>query len=606
MGITLLAAVAAGVALLSFGLAAGAGASARSAPPGLLFLHSPARADAPAIFAHTGHYNGKPRATLFTAIPATLPSSAGAVRLKAVVQGATVCRFSSAEKLTSLPAVKHCASGTASTTVQIPKNTTSATRTYRFALSLKGPHGKSKPLSVSVLQSASPPPPPPPPATTSPSITTQPASETVSAGASATFTAAASGNPTPTVQWEVSDDGGISWTAISGATSTTYTFTSAAYQTAEEYEAVFTNSAGTATTSAATLTVTSLPVVTVQPTSQTVAAGADTSFTARASGNPSPTVQWEVSINGGGSWTAISGANYLTYTFTSEMSQTGDEYEAVFTNSFGSATTSAATLTVTAAVAPQITTQPTSQTVLIGDTARFSAAASGSPTPTVQWQVSTDGGTTWGNIAQATSTSYSFTTDPTESEYEYHAVFTNLAGSKTTNAATLTLGSGNWSGYVDTGGGPFTAVNGSWKVPTIQTCAGGATNSSHWVGIDGWGSDSVEQDGTEADCSGGTPSYDAWVEMYGDNNYYDGDEVELNPAVYPVTPGDAISASVSVVGDTWTLAIRDAHRARTTGATAPRSPTRPPSHRPSGSVSGRRSVTTAETAGSRRSPTSAR
>src|SRR5262249_8199285 len=56
---------------------------------------------------------------------------------------------------------------------------------------------------------------------TSPIITTQPANQSVTAGQSATFTAAASGNPTPTVQWEVSTDGGTTWNAIGGATSTT-------------------------------------------------------------------------------------------------------------------------------------------------------------------------------------------------------------------------------------------------------------------------------------------------------------------------------------------------------------------------------------------------
>ena len=43
--------------------------------------------------------------------------------------------------------------------------------------------------------------------------------------ASASFTVAASGTPTPTVQWLVSDDGGGSWSVIGGATSDTYTFT---------------------------------------------------------------------------------------------------------------------------------------------------------------------------------------------------------------------------------------------------------------------------------------------------------------------------------------------------------------------------------------------
>jgi hypothetical protein len=71
-----------------------------------------------------------------------------------------------------------------------------------------------------------------------------------------TFTVAASGNPTVTVQWQVSTDGGNTFTNISGATSLSYTISSVkASQSGYRYRAVFTNSLGTATTLAATLTV---------------------------------------------------------------------------------------------------------------------------------------------------------------------------------------------------------------------------------------------------------------------------------------------------------------------------------------------------------------
>ena len=59
----------------------------------------------------------------------------------------------------------------------------------------------------------------------------------------------------PTVQWELSTDGGQTFNAISGATSTTYSFTTNAGENGNEYEAVFTNPAGSATSAAALLTV---------------------------------------------------------------------------------------------------------------------------------------------------------------------------------------------------------------------------------------------------------------------------------------------------------------------------------------------------------------
>ena len=91
----------------------------------------------------------------------------------------------------------------------------------------------------------------------------------MTAGQTATFTAAASGNPTPTVQWQVSTDGGNTFTPIAGTTSTTLSITNTtAAQNGSEYEAVFTNSVGTVTTSAATLTVDYAPTVTSNPSSR--------------------------------------------------------------------------------------------------------------------------------------------------------------------------------------------------------------------------------------------------------------------------------------------------------------------------------------------------
>ena len=192
------------------------------------------------------------------------------------------------------------------------------------------------------------------PSNTAPKITTQPGNQTVTAGQTATFTAAATGSPTPTVQWQVSTSGGA-FSNVSGATSTTLSFTTASSQNGNQYQAVFTNSAGSATTTAATLTVNSPtpPTITAQPTNQTVNAGQTATFTAAATGSPTPTVQWQVST-GGGAFSNVSGATSTstTLSFTTALSQNGNQYRAVFTNAAGPATTTAATLTVDAAPPP--------------------------------------------------------------------------------------------------------------------------------------------------------------------------------------------------------------------------------------------------------------
>ncbi len=302
-------------------------------------------------------------------------------------------------------------------------------------------------------------------------------------------------------------------------------------------------------------------VITTQPRSETVVADRLASFTGGASGIPAPTTHWQRSTNHGRTWTTIAAACHVTYSFVASAAQSDDRYRAVFSNRAGSATTSAAILSVSVqptGSAPQVTTQPLSESVLSDAGATFTAAASGSPAPSVLWEVSTDGGGSWSDAAGASSPSYSFLASAAEGGDRYRAVFGNQSGSATTSAATLIVAAetANWSGYVATGNA-FSNVSASWMVPSM-TCAGETTSySTQWIGIDGYTSDTVEQDGTEADCWSGTPHYGAWYEMFGDDAVQGGGEVPLPSSSYPVSPGDAMTASVSSSGSIWTLAIAD-------------------------------------------------
>ncbi len=183
-----------------------------------------------------------------------------------------------------------------------------------------------------------------------PAVTKQPVGVTVNEGQGAVFEAAASGFPTPTAQWEVSTDGGGTWSAIPGATTDLLSIASATIsENGNEYRAAFTNGAGTVRSTAATLTVHEPPAVTKQPSAITVEVGQSAAFEAAASGFPAPTVQWEVSTNGGGTWSAISGATAdLLSIASAQVSENGHELRAVFTNAAGKATSEAVTLTVAA------------------------------------------------------------------------------------------------------------------------------------------------------------------------------------------------------------------------------------------------------------------
>lgn len=91
--------------------------------------------------------------------------------------------------------------------------------------------------------------------TAAPAVTAQPTAVATTAGSSYSFTAAASGSPAPTVQWQRSNDAGATWTDVPGATAATLTATATAGDTGALFRAVFTNATGTATTSGAALTV---------------------------------------------------------------------------------------------------------------------------------------------------------------------------------------------------------------------------------------------------------------------------------------------------------------------------------------------------------------
>jgi alpha-tubulin suppressor-like RCC1 family protein len=273
-----------------------------------------------------------------------------------------------------------------------------------------------------------------------PYVTQQPLSVTAEEGATATFDATASGSPAPTTQWQISTTAGHTWSSISGATSSQYSVPATkSSQSGYEYRAVFTNAAGATPSEAATLTVQKLPALTKQPVGVTVEEGHSATFEATASGFPAPTVQWELSTNAGGSWSPVAGASTDELTIADAgTSEDGDEYRAVFENSAGKATSEAATLNVHNP--PKLTEQPLSVTVAPGQSATFEASASGFPAPTVQWELSTNAGTSWSPLGGATSDQLTVSgVSASENGDEYRATFKNVAGTAYSEAATLTV-----------------------------------------------------------------------------------------------------------------------------------------------------------------------
>ena len=168
------------------------------------------------------------------------------------------------------------------------------------------------------------------------------------------------------------------------------------------------------------------PAIVTQPQSQTNAAGATITFSVEASGSGKLACQWQ--FNG----TNIAGATANPFVLVNAQLTNNGNYSVIVTNLFGSVTSSNAVLLLTNAP-PAITTQPQNQSVLAGQTATFSVAATGTPPLNYQWFFS---GT---NIAGATTNPFTLANVQLTNAGNYSVVITNIAGSVTSSAPSLTV-----------------------------------------------------------------------------------------------------------------------------------------------------------------------
>jgi kumamolisin len=165
------------------------------------------------------------------------------------------------------------------------------------------------------------------------------------------------------------------------------------------------------------------PVITAQPQSATVKLGAGFSFGVTATGG-GLNYQWY--DNG----TAIAGATSSTYSKTAAAASDAGAYTVVVANGAGGVTSAAATLTVI--TPPVIATQPQSASVAVGAGFSFSVTATGA---NLNYQWSLNGAT----IAGATSATYSKGSSASSDAGSYVVAVSNIAGSVTSAAATLSL-----------------------------------------------------------------------------------------------------------------------------------------------------------------------
>jgi hypothetical protein len=236
-----------------------------------------------------------------------------------------------------------------------------AARNYDLGIPVSGSNGASASVAATFEVTE--------PAPTKPTITSQPADQTVAAGGTATFGMTATG--ATSYKWFVSTDGGTMWGNVadggsySGATTATLTISNApAGYDGYRYRGMATNAEGSIYTDVVTLNVLSPPVITAQPTNKVVMAGATTTFSITATGATS--YQWQSSQTGGADemWSNVgntdwfygsttSGATTATLTISKAVvALHGRRFRCVATGAGGSTTSGVAQIAVPGAVAP--------------------------------------------------------------------------------------------------------------------------------------------------------------------------------------------------------------------------------------------------------------
>jgi subtilisin-like proprotein convertase family protein len=211
-----------------------------------------------------------------------------------------------------------------------------------------------------------------------PNIITQPSSTLVCDASSASFTCVATATGGVTYQWQVSTNGGGTWTDVPGATAGTYTFTAALAQNGNLFRCVVTGScAPTATSLSATLSVVAASMGgTVNP-ANTPVCGTTNSGTLTLSGYTGTIIRWESATVLAGPYTPI--ANTTATLNFANITQTTYYRAVVQVTGCVPATSSVATVSFAAALPLSIVADPATTTICAGDPVRLTVSEPGGP-----------------------------------------------------------------------------------------------------------------------------------------------------------------------------------------------------------------------------------
>jgi len=253
-----------------------------------------------------------------------------------------------------------------------------------------------------------------------PILGAQPNNVTLNAGGATSFTIQAFGQSL-CYQWQ------LNGANLSGATTSTLNLTNVQSADAGTYRVVVTNSAGTATSEGASLSVNPFLAITKQPQNQTGYVGNTATLSVTAVGSTPLNYQW---TKGNG---VFGGATSSSLVFSNLQSGDAGTYAVIVTNVVGSRTSASVTLTVNANPMPVITASPKSQPIFPGELLVLDFSVNGSPPLSYQWQKD---GTT---LAGQTGTNLVIADIQPAGIGAYTVVVTNASGSVTSAPAVLTL-----------------------------------------------------------------------------------------------------------------------------------------------------------------------
>lgn len=286
-----------------------------------------------------------------------------------------------------------------------------------------------------------------------PTITSHPSNVTTAPGTTVTYGVIANGSDlTYNWQFELSNVSGYvnmsGYTSVytdcySGYDTATLTITDTTYFNGVNFRCVVTNSAGSVISNSASLTIqetVTAPTITSHPSDTTVDEDVDALFSVAATGT-NLSYQWQSASSSSGTFsnvTNLTGYNTANLTVPGTSTYNGMAFRCVVTNSAGSATSNAATLTVQINMAPVITTQPTSTQINTnGGSATFSVTASGEDL-SYTWYSRAGSQFAWGEMGAPYTTATIQLSDSRYYDRDFYCKVWNEYGSVDSDIVTLT------------------------------------------------------------------------------------------------------------------------------------------------------------------------